>query len=122
MASKGGSSLNSGPIPYEDGNIFAKILDGSMPCYKIFETEHSLAFLDAFPINAGHALLIPKKKGFATIMDMPGEEAAKFLADLPKLASAVQAATKCDGMRVMPSQSPMCRTACTVACSARYHA
>ena len=31
-----------------------------MPCYKIFETEHSLAFLDAFPITPGHSLLVPK--------------------------------------------------------------
>ena len=99
VASMAGASLRSGPIAYEDGNIFAKILDGAMPCHTIFETEHSLAFLDAFPINPGHALLIPKKKGYATLMDMPGEEAARFLADLPRLAAAVQAATECDGAR-----------------------
>ena len=40
--------------------IFKKIINGEMPCYKIFETEHSLAFLDAFPITPGHSLLVPK--------------------------------------------------------------
>ena len=43
-------------------NIFAKIIDGKVPCYKLFETEHALAFLDAFPMTRGHALLIPKAR------------------------------------------------------------
>ncbi len=37
-----------------------KILDGDIPSTKIFETEHSLAILDAFPSTPGHSLLIPK--------------------------------------------------------------
>ena len=45
---------------YDDSNIFAKILRGEIPSYKIFETEHALAILDAFPCCAGHSLLIPK--------------------------------------------------------------
>ena len=48
------------PYDYDDQNIFAKILRGEIPSYKIFETEHALAILDAFPCCAGHSLLIPK--------------------------------------------------------------
>ena len=48
-------------IPYDDENVFAKIIDGKIPSYKIFETEHALAFLDAFPMAKGHALLVPKE-------------------------------------------------------------
>ena len=45
---------------YDDGNIFAKIIRNEMPCHKVFETDSVIAFLDAFPCTAGHALLIPK--------------------------------------------------------------
>ncbi|KAJ0389698.1 hypothetical protein ATCC90586_011428 [Pythium insidiosum] len=56
------------PTPYDAENVFAKILDGKIPSYKIFETEHVLAILDAFPLVPGHALLIPKARGYATVM------------------------------------------------------
>jgi histidine triad (HIT) family protein len=54
-------------VPYDNDNVFAKILDGVIPSFKIFETEHVLAILDAFPLVPGHALLIPKARGFATV-------------------------------------------------------
>lgn len=41
--------------------IFCKIIEGDIPCHKIYEDELSLAFLDLNPINPGHTLLIPKK-------------------------------------------------------------
>lgn len=52
---------------YDEGNIFRKLIDGQIPSYKIFETEHVLAILDAFPVVPGHALLLPKASGYATI-------------------------------------------------------
>lgn len=55
-------------ILYDNSNIFAKILDGAIPSYKIFETDHVLAILDAFPTVPGHSLLIPKARGYVTIM------------------------------------------------------
>ena len=45
---------------YNGDNIFRKILDGVIPCHKIFEDDHVLAILDAFPSTPGHSLLIPK--------------------------------------------------------------
>ena len=41
-------------------SIFTKIVKGEIPCYKIAEDEHYLAFLDIFPLAAGHILVIPK--------------------------------------------------------------
>jgi len=41
--------------------IFCKIVDGSIPSYKILENEDCYAFLDIFPANRGHTLVIPKK-------------------------------------------------------------
>ena len=43
--------------------MFKKIIEGTVPSYKIFETEHALAFLDAFPMVKGHSLLVPKATG-----------------------------------------------------------
>ncbi len=45
---------------YDDQNIFAKILRGELPCNKVHETEHSLAFADIAPKAPHHVLVIPK--------------------------------------------------------------
>lgn len=48
------------PYTYDDQNIFAKILRGEIPCNKVAETNHSLAFLDIAPQAPQHVLVIPK--------------------------------------------------------------
>ncbi len=50
------------PYEYDDQNIFAKILRGEIPCDKVLETEHSLAFNDINPQAPDHVLVIPKGK------------------------------------------------------------
>lgn len=47
-------------MAYDDGNIFAKILRGEVPCNRIHETDHALAFHDINPQAPVHALVIPK--------------------------------------------------------------
>ena len=88
-------------IPYDDDNVFKKIIAGTVPSYKIFETEHALAFLDAFPMAKGHSLLIPKASGYASIIDMPEDVAASVLKELPRLAKHVKDATGCDGVNIV---------------------
>ena len=46
--------------PYDDNNIFARILRGELPCRKVFEDEHVLAFHDINPLAPTHILVIPK--------------------------------------------------------------
>ena len=41
-------------------NVFSKIIKGEIPCYKIYEDEKTLAFLDIAPESKGHTLVIPK--------------------------------------------------------------
>lgn len=41
-------------------SIFSKIISGEIPCYKVAEDEHNIAFLDIFPIKKGHVLVVPK--------------------------------------------------------------
>lgn len=46
--------------PYDDTNVFARILRGELPCKKVLETDHSLAFHDISPLAPIHVLVIPK--------------------------------------------------------------
>ena len=47
-------------MAYDDGNVFARILRGEIPCKKLFENEHALAFHDIAPQAPVHVLVIPK--------------------------------------------------------------
>ena len=46
---------------YDNENVFAKILRGEIPCRRIFENDHALAFHDIAPLAAAHGLVIPKR-------------------------------------------------------------
>ena len=47
-------------LPYDDSNIFARILRGELPCAKVYEDDHVLAFNDIRPMAPTHILVIPK--------------------------------------------------------------
>ena len=47
-------------LPYDDTNIFARILRGELPCKSVLETEHSLAFHDINPLAPIHVLVLPR--------------------------------------------------------------
>ena len=47
-------------MPYDDSNIFARILRGELPARTVMESEHSLAFHDIHPLSPIHVLVIPK--------------------------------------------------------------
>ena len=70
---------------YDDQNIFAKILRGEIPCDKVHETEHSLAFNDINPQAPVHVLVIPK--GFYVNFDHFAAEASD--AELADFSRAV---------------------------------
>ena len=72
--------------------IFSKILRGEIPCHKLYEDDHVLAFLDIFPLSRGHCLVIPKEP--AETLDRLSDDAAAAIGRvLPRLARAVVAAT-----------------------------
>jgi len=85
---------------YDPENIFAKIIDGKVPCFKVYETKASLAFLDAFPMVEGHTLLVPKAKGYTSFLDMPPARASEFTRDLQKVAAAVKEATGASAVNI----------------------
>ena len=53
-------------------SVFTRIVQGEIPCYKVFETEQFLAFLDINPVVEGHVLCIPKQE-VDYIFDLPDE-------------------------------------------------
>lgn len=72
--------------------IFDKILDGSIPCHRVFEDDHVLAFLDIAPLSEGHTLVIPKERK-AYLHELSDDQAAALGRVLPRLARAVMNAT-----------------------------
>lgn len=80
--------------------IFCKIVAGDIPCAKVYESETVLAFLDIAPVNAGHALVLPKAH-HATLMDVPGELGADLTKALSAVGKAVMEATGADGLNLM---------------------
>lgn len=75
-------------------SIFTKIVNGEIPCYKIAEDEHHLAFLDAMPIAKGHTLVIPKKE-VDLIFDLEEEEYKNLWAFAQKVAKQIKNAIPC---------------------------
>lgn len=69
--------------------IFCKIIANEIPCIKLIETAHTLAFLDIQPLSRGHLLLIPKHHG-AHLTDIPDQALAEIGPQLKKLAKASQ--------------------------------
>eukprot|EP01147_Barroeca_monosierra_P002929 gene2929-5734_t len=91
---------------YNPDNVFRKILDGAIPCYKIFETDSCIAILDAFPVAPGHSLLIPKDN-YVTTDEMPEDKAAQYLKEIPRLIRIVKAATGCNDVNVLNNNGPL---------------
>jgi histidine triad (HIT) family protein len=84
---------------YDPDNIFAKILRGEMPCHKVYEDEHTFAFLDIMPRADGHALVIPKTPS-RNILDARPEDLAHLIATVQKIARAAKTAFSADGVTV----------------------
>lgn len=80
--------------------IFSKILRGEIPCFKVYEDPHVLAFLDVGPLSDGHTLVIPKEP--AETLDRLSDEASAAIGRvLPRLCRAVMAATGATAYNVL---------------------
>jgi histidine triad (HIT) family protein len=86
-------------MAYDSNNIFAKILRGEAPCIKLYEDEATLAFMDIMPQADGHVLVISKEPA-ETLLDISEEGARACIASTRKLARAVKAAMKAEGVFV----------------------
>ena len=70
---------------YDPNNIFAKILRGEIPCFKVYEDDHALAFLDIMPRAPGHTLVLPKAPA-RNLLDAAPEDVAHVMQVAQKIA------------------------------------
>ena len=84
---------------YDPNNIFAKILRGEMPCYKVYEDNKTLAFLDIMPRAPGHALVLPKAP-VRNILDASPDDLAHVIRTVQKIARASMELFGADGVTI----------------------
>ncbi|MBA3392898.1 MAG: HIT family protein [Deltaproteobacteria bacterium] len=84
----------------DETTIFTKILRNEIPCHRVYEDDHVLAFLDINPIARGHTLVIPREPA-VTLDQLSAESAAAIGAVLPRIARAVMAATGAKAFNIL---------------------
>ena len=90
---------------YDEANIFAKILRGEMPAYKVYEDDKSLAFLDIMPRSPGHTLVIPRSKA-RNILDAAPEDLCHVMQVTQKIARAAMKTFDAEGVTIQQFNEP----------------
>jgi histidine triad (HIT) family protein len=85
---------------YDPQNIFAMIIRGAAPCFKLYEDDEVLAFLDVFPQSLGHCLVIPKKVEARNLLDVDDASLARLMAVVRKLTRVLVDELQPDGVQV----------------------
>ena len=87
--------------------IFSKIIAGEIPSYKVAENDRFFAFLDIFPLRAGHTLVVPKVET-DKFFDLSDEYLSEILLFARPIASAIESAFPCDrcGISVVGLEVP----------------
>lgn len=87
----------SSAMAYDSNNVFAKILRGELPCHKVYEDDHCLAFMDIMPQADGHTLVIPKAEA-VTIFDLSAAQLGQLMTTTQTVAAAVKQAFDAPGI------------------------
>ncbi len=80
--------------------IFCKIIAGEIPCFKLFEDELTMAFMDINPGNEGHALVIPKEH-WEDVHAIPSDLIGSTTKTVKKIATAVEETLRPDGINLV---------------------
>ncbi len=92
-------------MPYDNNNIFAKILRGEIPCVKVYEDGETLAFMDVMPEADGHVLVVPKEPA-EDMLDLSPQGLTAMMATVQKVAKAVDKALKPGGILIKQYNRP----------------
>ena len=90
---------------YDPTNVFARILRGELPSYKVYEDDHAFAFLDIMPRAPGHTLVIPKAPA-RNILDAAPDDLAHVMKVAQKIARAGMRVFDADGVTVQQFSEP----------------
>lgn len=85
--------------------IFCKIVAGDIPCFKLFEDNHTLAFMDINPANSGHVLAIPKEH-WDDVYVVPDSLIAATMQTAKRIAAAVSKALHPHGINLVQANGP----------------
>lgn len=90
--------------------VFSKIIRGEIPCHRVWEDEHVLAFLDVGPLSRGHVLVIPKEPAvhLHELSDASSEAIGRVL---PRICRAVLAATGATAYNVLQNNGALAHQA-----------
>ena len=84
---------------YDPDNVFAKILRGDLPAHRIYEDDHSYAFMDIMPRGEGHCVVIPKASA-CNILDIDPSDLATLIQTVQLIAKAAVKAFDADGVMI----------------------
>lgn len=87
-------------LPVDRDCLFCKMAAGEIPCSKVYEDEHILAFMDINPVSKGHTLVIPKGH-WPGLLEIPEGMGGPLLGGLAKVAAAVTEEAGADGFNIM---------------------
>lgn len=85
---------------YDEGNVFALILQGKIPSTMLYEDAHTYAFLDIQPQSKGHALVVSKWSKARNILEIEPDALCQVMASVQKVAGAIRAALDPDGIHI----------------------
>lgn len=80
--------------------LFSKIIAGEIPCYKVIESEKFFAFLDIYPIQKGHVLVVPKIE-VDKIFDVPNNYLSEILIFAKPIAHAIEKSISCNRVSIV---------------------
>ncbi len=84
---------------YDPNNIFAKILRGELPSYKVYEDDKAFAFLDIMPRAPGHTLILPKAPA-RNVLDVAPDDLAHVHKVTQRIAKAAMSVFGADGITI----------------------
>jgi histidine triad (HIT) family protein len=90
---------------YDQNTVFAKILRGELPAYKVYEDDKALAFLDIMPRAPGHTLVIPKAPA-RNLLDIAPDDLAGLIKTVQLIAQAAVKAFAADGLTLQQFNEP----------------
>lgn len=80
-------------------SIFTRIINGEIPCHKVAETEHCIAFLDISPLTKGHTLVVPKQE-VDRLFDLDDETYVRLQLFAKDVSHAIEKVVDCQRIGV----------------------
>jgi histidine triad (HIT) family protein len=86
-------------MAYDINNVFARVLRGELPSERVYEDDHTIAFMDIMPQTDGHTLVIPREAA-ETLFDLSVESAIACIRTTHRVAAAVKRAFDLSGVMI----------------------